>query len=65
MANDTKPGFRTTEFWLTTATLVVGTLLTSGAIVEGSSIASVLGFVSVTLATLGYQFSRAIVKKSG
>jgi L-cysteine desulfidase len=71
-----KPGYQTTEFWLTVIAIIVsaiiyviGELTSSGLIADGSSAAATLAIVmkiasavSTMLAALGYQVSRAIVK---
>ena len=59
--NTTKPGFKTTEFWLTAAAMIVGLLLASGAFVDGA-IAQGLGVASSALAAMGYSYSRGTAK---
>lgn len=56
-----KPGWRTTEFWMTAAANVVGLLMTSGAFVEGP-IFRALGMAAMVLSTLGYTYSRGKAK---
>lgn len=58
-----KPGFRTTEFWLTLAAMVVGSIYASGA-VESDSALRILGLVSSVLGALGYTVSRGMVKQT-
>ncbi len=58
-----KPGYKTTEFWLTLAATVVGALMASGVIVEGTTWGKVVGVAAMILSALGYQVSRTIVKK--
>lgn len=58
-----KPGFRTTEFWLTLAAMVVGSIYASGA-VESDSALRILGLVSGVLGALGYTVSRGMVKQT-
>ena len=60
--DETKPGYQTTEFWLTTATVVVGLLLASGAFPDDGGVVRVLGIASSALAAMGYSWSRARVK---
>lgn len=62
--NGTKPGFKTTEFWLTAVAQIAGLAASSGAIAEGSQVERILGLVLMALATLGYQASRGAVKKA-
>lgn len=57
-----KPGYKTTEFWLTFAALVVGLLIASGVLDEGGEALKVAAFVSSALASLGYSFSRGKTK---
>jgi len=60
----TKPGWKTTEFWLTTACTVCGLLYASGAVlVEGSDATSkATALIASVLAAMGYTVSRAKVK---
>lgn len=58
-----KPGYKTTEFWLTVAAVVVGLLIASGAFREGEPVYQVLTFAASALAAMGYSFSRSSVKK--
>ena len=60
--NDVKPGYKTTEFWLSAIATIVGLVLASGLIVEGSSVARIVGGVVAVLAALGYTASRAKIK---
>ncbi len=55
-----KPGWKTTEFWLTAASSGAG-LVTLGADGEGNQIAGAIG---AGLATLGYPPARALAKKN-
>ena len=57
-----KPGYQTTEFWLTAAEIITGFLLASDVIAEGTPWAKLLGIVSSTLVTLGYTYSRGHAK---
>jgi len=62
---DTKPGYKTTEFWLSLLATLLGFLLASGvmdAVPEESWIAKLIGGLVAVLATLGYSASRAKVK---
>jgi hypothetical protein len=58
-----KPGYKTTEFWLTVAAMVIGLLLQSDALVSSPAILKAAAAASQMLALLGYQYSRATVKK--
>ena len=63
-AKPTKPGFKTTEFWFSTAAAVIGILFASGAIAEGSSIDTIIGMAATVLAGMGYSISRGLSKKA-
>ncbi len=60
-----KPGFKTTEFWLSSIAMVLGVVLASGAIPEGGMAGQIVGGVLSVLASLGYTASRTQVKKQG
>ena len=57
-----KPGFTTSEFWLSTLATVLGLVLASGAVHDGGIAAQIVGGVLSVLATLGYTSSRTKVK---
>lgn len=58
-----KPGWRTSEFWLTVAASVVYFVLSSGAFADTSPVVQVLGLVATLLSALGYTASRTLVKR--
>ncbi len=58
----TKPGFRTSEFWLSAVAVVLGIVLASGAVPEGGLVAQIIGGVLSVLSGLGYTASRTKVK---
>lgn len=58
-----KPGYKTTEFWLSAVAAIVGILLTSGVLVEGNSITQVVGIIATALSAMGYSVSRGNAKK--
>ena len=58
-----KPGFKTSEFWLTSLATVMGLVLASGAVTEGGMVSQIIGGVLALLANLGYTASRTQVKK--
>lgn len=64
-AKKTKPGYKTSEFWLSTAALVLGALFASGVISDGSTTDKVLGLVVSLLSQLGYTVSRGKAKQLG
>lgn len=69
MPNNTKPGYKTTEFWVALATGVTGILATLGVITpeaaQGTSgaVGQIAGGVLAGLAALGYGVSRGLAKK--
>ena len=60
-----KPGWQSTEFYVSLLAMLVGALLASDAIPTDSPAAKILGVVAGILGALGYQVSRAMVKSSG
>ena len=54
-----RPGYKTTEFWLSTVATVCGILMASGVIVEGSQAATIVGGILAALSTIGYSAARA------
>ena len=62
MMGETKPGYKSTEFWLSTAVTVIGLVIASGAIEETSTWGQILAYGMSTLTTLGYTASRGKVK---
>ncbi len=65
----TKSGFKTTEFWVSIATIVIGGLAAGGYITssEASTISDALapiaGAIVAGLAACGYAVSRGLAKK--
>lgn len=57
-----KPGYKTTEFWLATAAMIVGALYGSGLISDGSTFDKVLGMAVSLLSALGYTVARTKAK---
>jgi hypothetical protein len=60
-----KPGWKTSEFWLSLLTILIGALLASDALPSESPFVKGLGIVAGVLSALGYQVNRAFVKASG
>ena len=58
-----KPGWKTTEFWLSLIAAVVGVLAANGNLDPSSSLAKIVGIAAVVLAAMGYTVSRGIAKK--
>ena len=59
-----KPGYKTTEFWMSTVAVICGLLMASGAIGEATLASQIIGGVLATLGTLGYNVGRASEKKA-
>jgi membrane protein implicated in regulation of membrane protease activity len=62
MSASIRPGWKTSEFWLSTAAFVIGSLMASGSF-EGTAVDRVFGAIMAVLATLGYSASRAKTKR--
>lgn len=60
--NETKPGLKTTEFWLALAVTVGGAV---ASVYADTDVGRVAGIVAATLASAGYGFARASVKNGG
>lgn len=61
---ETKPGWKTTEFWLSLLAVLIGALLASDAIPTDSPVVKALGVVASILGALGYQVGRGLVKSN-
>lgn len=59
-----KPGYKTTEFWLTIAAFIVGTMIASDAIGNTSALGRALAFLASALSAAGYSYSRGLAKKA-
>ena len=57
-----KPGYQTTEFWLSAAAVIIGLLLASGVIQSGGTWDKVIGLAAAALSSMGYSASRATTK---
>ena len=62
---ETKPGYKSTEFWITVAVTLCSLLWGAGVVdPEGASNADkVFGFICSAAAALGYTISRGLAKK--
>lgn len=60
-----KPGYQTTEFWLSAAAKLLGLLFASGVLGDGSIGMRIAGLAATVLAALGYTVSRSMVKMAG
>jgi hypothetical protein len=59
-----KPGYKTTEFWLSLAAVAAGAVVASGVIPAESVWERVIGLVVSALAALGYTGARLALKKA-
>ena len=59
-----KPGYRTTEFWLTLAANILGSFLASGVIETDSQAMRICGVAAMILTSMGYSVSRGMAKGS-
>ena len=57
-----KPGYKTTEFWLSTVATLVGLAIGSGVIPTSGTWPQVVSLVCAFLGALGYTISRGNVK---
>jgi hypothetical protein len=57
-----KPGYATTEFWLSLAAAVSGALVSSGLFATDSTVIKVAGLITTILASLGYTYARTVAK---
>ena len=58
-----KPGWRTTEWWLTLAAVVVNAVLGSDMLTEMPAVGKVVCALGAVLAALGYSSHRTRLKK--
>jgi hypothetical protein len=58
-----KPGYKTTEFWLSFAALCIGAAFASGVFPTESTGEKLLGLAATVLTALGYTVSRTMVKR--
>ena len=59
-----KPGYKTTEFWLTFAAMVLSMLFAAGVFGEQATVYKVLEVGAAVLAGLGYTVTRGAIKKA-
>ena len=62
--NTIKPGYKTTEFWLSFAAVMVGAVQASGLIPNEGAWNQILGLVVSALVAMGYTGARIAVKKA-
>lgn len=59
-----KPGYKTTEFWLSLAAVLVGAVAASGVIPAETVWERIVGLIVSALAALGYTGARLALKKA-
>lgn len=59
-----KPGYKTTEFWMSVAACALGAFLASGALPEENFATQIAGVILSGLTALGYTVSRFVVKNA-
>lgn len=57
-----KPGYKTTEFWLSLLAIVIAALTASGVFAPGSAVAKVIAVVGSILVAMGYTSARKSAK---
>ena len=60
----TRPGLKTTEFWLSLLVVLLGALATSGLFADDSQALKITGLAITVLGALGYTVSRGVAKRS-
>jgi len=58
-----KPGYKSTEFYMSMLAVVVGAVASSGILDESDGLTKVVGLVMAALVALGYTGSRLTLKK--
>lgn len=62
--NSVKPGYKTTEFWLSTAAAVLGIVMAADIIETGSAVSQVVGIITTALTAMGYSVARGKTKSN-
>lgn len=57
-----KPGYKTTEFWLSSIAVLLSALFASGILGDGGMDLTIASLVATILGAMGYSVSRAVVK---
>ena len=58
-----KPGYKSTEFYMSMAAVVIGAIASSGILDESDGLTKVVGLIMAALVALGYTGSRLTLKK--
>jgi exo-beta-1,3-glucanase (GH17 family) len=59
-----RPGYKTTEFWISLAAVIIGSVVASGIVPADSVWERIIGLVVSALAALGYTGARLSIKKA-
>lgn len=59
-----KPGYKTTEFWISLAAVIIGSVVASGIVPADSVWERIIGLAVSALAALGYTGARLSIKKA-
>jgi len=57
-----RPGYKTTEFWLSCAAMIMSQLYASGVIGDGGTASKIAALVASVLTALGYTIARGKAK---
>jgi hypothetical protein len=60
--SNVKAGYKTTEFWLSLVAAVLGLLIASGLVAEGSTTMQIIGLIASMLTAMGYTVVRGKAK---
>lgn len=60
---ETKPGYKTTEFWMSLIAVAIGAVQASGVVPMEGPWGQILGMVTAALVALGYTGARLSMKK--
>ena len=58
-----KPGYKSTEFYMSMAAVVIGAIASSGILDGSDGLTKVVGLIMTALVALGYTGSRLTIKK--
>ncbi len=59
----TKPGWKTSEFWMNVAGMLLGAVMASGVIAEGNTMIQAIGGLAVMICPAAYAAGRGLAKK--
>lgn len=62
MKPNTKPGIKTTEFWISILAVIYGTAITTGMIPHSDEISTAVNGIGTLLVAIGYTWARAFIK---